>query len=253
MQVLSRLSGAALTLFGAAALLSGLSAAPIAQPRLDVPYVPTPQEVVDRMLALGKVRAGEYHMDLGSGDGRIAVTAAAKFGARSFGVDLNPVRVNEARENAKKANVSHLATFEVRNLYRDRHQQGRHRDHVPVAVGQSRSTTARAQRHVARHPHRLARLRHGRLGAGREGKRHRPLGLSLDRAGARAGALDHRRPAQVHRRDPANLPEDHRLRRDRRQVRPYPRCLASRRRDRLLGRNRRAAVSLPGNRERRPH
>jgi hypothetical protein len=117
MQVLSRLSGAALTLLGAAALLGGLSAAPIAQPRLDVPYVPTPQEVVDRMLALGKVRAGEFHMDLGSGDGRIAVTSAAKYGARSFGADLNPVRVNEARENAKKANVSHLATFEVRNLY----------------------------------------------------------------------------------------------------------------------------------------
>jgi hypothetical protein len=117
MPALSRLAGAALTLSIAVALLSGLSAAPIAQPRLDVPYVPTPQEVVDRMLALGKIRAGEFHMDLGSGDGRIAVTAAAKFGARALGVDLNPVRVNEARENAKKANVSHLATFEVRNLY----------------------------------------------------------------------------------------------------------------------------------------
>jgi Ribosomal protein L11 methyltransferase (PrmA) len=117
MPCLSRLSGAALSLCVAAVCLGGLSAAPIAQPRLDVPYVPTPQEVVDRMLALGKIRAGEFHMDLGSGDGRIAVTAAAKFGARAFGVDLNPVRVNEARENAKKANVGHLATFEVRNLY----------------------------------------------------------------------------------------------------------------------------------------
>jgi hypothetical protein len=117
MQVLSRLSGAALASLAAAVLLGGLSAAPLAQPRLDVPYVPTPQEVVDRMLQLGKVRAGEYHMDLGSGDGRIAVTAAAKYGARAFGVDLNPVRINEARENAKKAKVSHLATFEQRNLF----------------------------------------------------------------------------------------------------------------------------------------
>jgi hypothetical protein len=117
MQVLSRLPGVALTLFVAVVLSGSLTAAAIAQPRLDVPYVPTPQDVVDRMLALGKVRAGEYHMDLGSGDGRIAVTSAAKHGARSFGADLNPVRVNEARENAKKANVSDRAIFEVRNLY----------------------------------------------------------------------------------------------------------------------------------------
>ena len=87
------------------------------QPRLDVPYVPTPQEVVDRMLQLGKIRTGEYHIDLGSGDGRIAVTSAAKHGARSLGVDLNPVRIEEARANAKKANVSDRAIFEQKNLF----------------------------------------------------------------------------------------------------------------------------------------
>ncbi|MBX9778048.1 MAG: 50S ribosomal protein L11 methyltransferase [Xanthobacteraceae bacterium] len=87
------------------------------QPRLDVPYVPTPQEVVDRMLQLGKVRTGEYHIDLGSGDGRIAVTSASKHGARSLGVDLNPVRIEEARANAKKANVSDRAIFELKNLF----------------------------------------------------------------------------------------------------------------------------------------
>ena len=69
------------------------------------------------MLQLGKVRAGEYHIDLGSGDGRIAVTSAAKHGARSFGVDLNPVRIEEARANAKKAGVSDRATFELKNLF----------------------------------------------------------------------------------------------------------------------------------------
>ncbi len=87
-----------------------------AQP-LDVPYVPTPQEVVDRMLQLGKIRAGEFHIDLGSGDGRIAVTSASKYGARSLGVDLNPVRIEEARANAKKANVSDRALFELKNLF----------------------------------------------------------------------------------------------------------------------------------------
>jgi hypothetical protein len=69
------------------------------------------------MLQLGKIRAGEYHIDLGSGDGRIAVTSAAKHGARSLGVDLNPVRIEEARANAKKAGVSDRAMFEQKNLF----------------------------------------------------------------------------------------------------------------------------------------
>src|SRR5262245_32217847 len=118
MQALSRFRGAlaplaAVVLFGATAVT--------AQPSLDVPYVPTPQEVVDRMLQLGKVRAGEFHMDLGSGDGRIAVTSAAKHGARSLGVDLNPGRIEEARANGKKGDVRHRASFEHQK------QDGRHR------------------------------------------------------------------------------------------------------------------------------
>lgn len=114
MQALTRFSGAAFAPLTAVMLLG---AAATAQPRLDVPYVPTPQEVVDRMLQLGKVRTGEFHMDLGSGDGRIAVTSAAKHGARSLGVDLNPVRIEEARANAQKAGVSDRAIFEQKNLF----------------------------------------------------------------------------------------------------------------------------------------
>ena len=104
---------------GAVLIAASVLCAPavIGQPRLDVPYVPTPQEVVDRMLQLGKVKTGEYHIDLGSGDGRIAVTSAAKHGARSLGVDLNPVRIEEARANAKKAGVSDRVTFELKNLF----------------------------------------------------------------------------------------------------------------------------------------
>jgi hypothetical protein len=101
----------------AAAVLAGITAV-MAQPRLDVPYVPTPQDVVDRMLKLGDVRAGEFHIDLGSGDGRIAVTSAAKHGARSLGIDINPVRIEEARANAKKAGVSDRAIFELGNLFK---------------------------------------------------------------------------------------------------------------------------------------
>src|SRR3954469_19274637 len=68
-----------------------------------VPYVPTPQVVVDRMLEMGKVTAQDYLIDLGSGDGRIVVTAAKKFGARGYGVDLNPTRIAEAEANAQSA------------------------------------------------------------------------------------------------------------------------------------------------------
>lgn len=86
-------------------------------PNLDVPYVPTPQEVVDRMLEIAKVSAKDFVMDLGCGDGRMLVTAASRFGARGFGVDLNPVRIKEATENAARANVADKVKFEVRNLF----------------------------------------------------------------------------------------------------------------------------------------
>ena len=86
------------------------------QVRLDVPYVPTPQDVVDRMLDMAKLTKDDFHIDLGSGDGRIAVTAA-KRGARSIGVDLNPTRIAEANENAKKAGVTDRVTFVLGNLF----------------------------------------------------------------------------------------------------------------------------------------
>ena len=82
-----------------------------------VPYVPTPQEVVDKMLAMARVTPKDFLIDLGSGDGRIDVTAAQKFGARGFGVDLNPVRIREAVENAMKNGVSDRADFYQRNLF----------------------------------------------------------------------------------------------------------------------------------------
>lgn len=85
--------------------------------RLDVPYVPTPQVVVDRMLELGQVDSNDYVIDLGSGDGRIAVTAASRYGARAMGVDLNPQRIAEANENAKKANVTDKVEFKNQDLF----------------------------------------------------------------------------------------------------------------------------------------
>ena len=82
-----------------------------------VPYVPTPQDVVDRMLEMAKVGPQDYLIDLGSGDGRIVVTAARKHGARGFGVDLNPTRIAEANENARKAGVTDKVQFYQRDLF----------------------------------------------------------------------------------------------------------------------------------------
>ena len=82
-----------------------------------VPYVPTPQNVVDRMLEIAHVGPQDYLIDLGSGDGRIVVTAAEKYGARGFGVDLNPKRISEANDNARAAKVTDKVQFYQRDLF----------------------------------------------------------------------------------------------------------------------------------------
>jgi len=84
---------------------------------LDVPYVPTPQEVVTGMLKLADVKKDDTVIDLGCGDGRIVVTAAKDFGARGIGYDLNPERIKEANENASKAGVEKRVKFIEKNLF----------------------------------------------------------------------------------------------------------------------------------------
>ncbi len=98
-------------------LLAGAWALPLqaAEPR--VPYVPTPQAVVDRMLEMAKVGPQDYLIDLGSGDGRIVITAARKYGTRGFGVDIDPERIDESNENARRAGVSDRVAFYHRNLF----------------------------------------------------------------------------------------------------------------------------------------
>jgi SAM-dependent methyltransferase len=100
-----------------AAGVSRLMADTKAPPKLDVPYVPTPNDVVDRMLQLARVGPDDYLIDLGCGDGRIPVTAAQRFGISAYGVDIDPVRIAEARENARQAGVADKVRFEVRNLF----------------------------------------------------------------------------------------------------------------------------------------
>jgi hypothetical protein len=119
MQFLSRwlVLPAAPRLAVAAAALAVLAIAPARALEPRVPYVPTPQEVVDRMLEVAKVGPYDYLIDLGSGDGRIVVTAARKFGTRGFGVDLNPERIRESNENARQAGVTEKVAFYQRDLF----------------------------------------------------------------------------------------------------------------------------------------
>lgn len=85
--------------------------------KLDVWYVPTTHEVVDRMMTVAKVRTGDVVYDLGCGDGRMVIAAAKKYSTRGVGVDLDPQRIREARANAKRAGVEDLVRFEVGDLF----------------------------------------------------------------------------------------------------------------------------------------
>lgn len=86
------------------------------RPRGDslAPFVPTPQDVVQRMLSLAGVKAGDVVYDLGSGDGRLVI-AAAKLGARGVGIDIDPQRIEESRANAKAAGVADKVEFRLQD------------------------------------------------------------------------------------------------------------------------------------------
>jgi SAM-dependent methyltransferase len=81
-----------------------------------VPYVPTPQKVVDRMLELAQVKRGDVVYDLGSGDGRIVITAAKKYGVKAIGFEIDPERIKESQENIKKAGVGHLVEIRRQDI-----------------------------------------------------------------------------------------------------------------------------------------
>jgi precorrin-6B methylase 2 len=87
------------------------------KPKLDVIFVPTPHEVVKVMLEVAEVKPTDILYDLGCGDGRVVVTAASKHGCRALGVDLDPQRISESRENVKKSKVGHLVTIRRADIF----------------------------------------------------------------------------------------------------------------------------------------
>jgi SAM-dependent methyltransferase len=80
------------------------------------PYVPTPQEVVDRMLELAEVKAGDVVYDLGSGDGRIVITAARKYGVRAVGFEINPALVKVAQDSVRESGLEHLVEIREQDV-----------------------------------------------------------------------------------------------------------------------------------------
>lgn len=109
--VLCFLTGAILAVPGA----SAQGTQPRREP--DVPFVPTTEEAVQAMLKLANVTKNDVLYDLGCGDGRIVIAAAKLYGTRGVGIDINPVRIAEAKENARKAGVENLVRFEENDLF----------------------------------------------------------------------------------------------------------------------------------------
>ncbi|MCS7303489.1 MAG: methyltransferase domain-containing protein [Thermoguttaceae bacterium] len=89
------------------------------QRRPDVIFVPTPQDVVEKMLELAEVTKNDVVYDLGCGDGRIVVTAAKKYGCKAVGIDIDPQRVKESLERVKKYKVEHLVTIKEGDIFQE--------------------------------------------------------------------------------------------------------------------------------------
>lgn len=106
------------TIFGALALVATAALAQQPFKELDTPYVPTPQVVVERMLRMAAVRPGDMLIDLGSGDGRLVITAAKEYGARGFGVDIDHKLVTQSNRAARDAGVADRVKFLRQDLFK---------------------------------------------------------------------------------------------------------------------------------------
>lgn len=117
---------AALVALGVAGLASGmtyvaktrrLDMAPLPRPWLNAPFVRTPDAIVEEMLAMAEPALGELLYDLGCGDGRIVIRAAEAYGCRAVGFDIDPARIQEAEENARRHRVEDRTTFIVQDIF----------------------------------------------------------------------------------------------------------------------------------------
>jgi SAM-dependent methyltransferase len=111
--------GAMIALAMAASMAAGSAGAQQARPPTpDIHFVPTPTAIVDAMLKLARITATDVIYDLGSGDGRIVITASQKYGARGVGVEIDPELIKEATRRARKAGVADRVTFLQADLFK---------------------------------------------------------------------------------------------------------------------------------------
>ena len=162
----------------------------VGQAGKDVVWVPTPQELVDKMLDMAKVTPQDFVMDLGSGDGRTVITAA-KRGARAKGIEYNPDMVALSQRNATAQNLGDRAAFVQGGPVRDRLLAGDRHHHVPAA-GHQPEAAAEDPRPQARHSGRVQHVHDGGVGSRRDLR-----GSPTARAGARpcCGSCRPRSPA----------------------------------------------------------
>ena len=99
------------------AFVSTTASAQSCDDKYDIPYVPSDNEIVEKMLEMAHVTENDVIYDLGCGDGRIVITAVKKYGARGVGIDINPLRIDESKKNALKEGVSDKVTFIKQNLF----------------------------------------------------------------------------------------------------------------------------------------
>jgi tRNA G37 N-methylase Trm5 len=129
----------------------------------DVIWVPTPNAAVDRMLLLARVTTDDVVVDLGSGDGKIVIAAAKRFGARARGIEYSPDLVETSRRNARIDGVADRARF-VQGDMRSRPTSATRPSHLHLLTSLNLKLRA-AARHEAGHARGVARVPHGRLGA----------------------------------------------------------------------------------------
>ena len=150
-------------------------------PKPDVIYVPTPQPVVDAMLELAEVKASDIVYDLGSGDGRIVITAAKKYGARGVGIEIDPALVKKARENAAAAGVGNRVRFVTQDLFTTDLRPATVVTLVSSAEHQRTAASETGARAETGHAGRVARLQHGAgVAAGKDRDRRPQPHLSVD-------------------------------------------------------------------------
>ena len=150
----------------------------------DMHFAPTRHVVADAMLKLARVRTDDVVYDLGSGDGRIVILAAQKYGARGVGVELDPRLLEISRQVAREGEVAHRVTFIEGDLFTDGHLRGNGRDVVPVDKCQQAARAEAETRAPAGDADRLAPVPYRQLGARRSDScrgRHGPV--SMDDSG----------------------------------------------------------------------